>query len=290
MSSPGRSAQNAVIVGLDSTPGSRKALEWALDKADHFGPVRTVTAYRIGPFGDGFGTHTGVSPDIGIYREAAEQTVREILEDVDPTLGDDSLLVESSAGPALVEAASFGSLLVLGSRERSAVAETILGSVGSYCVKHCTVPVVVIAGDVPADKALERIVVAVDGSDNSRAGLQWAIDHVQPDGVVTVVGVYNPVSSSFDGYVPPIELLEKQTREALDESISDVVGNSVICPTIELEIKAGDPRNELRDAAADADLLVVGARGHRGVSHLLMGSVTTSLLHHPTVPTVVVPY
>lgn len=290
MSTAGHPSHQTVVVGLDSTPGSRKALDWALNKIDRFGPVKTVTAYRIGPFGDGFGTHTGVSPGLEIYREAAMQTVREVLEPVDPKLCDNALLVDSAAGPALVEAASFAALLVVGSRERSAIAETILGSVGSYCVKHSTVPVAVIAGDVVTDKPLDRVVVAVDGSDNSRAALQWGIDHVEPDGVVTVVGVYNPVSSSFDGYVPPIEMLEQQTRASLDESVADVVGNAVMCPKIELEVRAGDPRNELRDAAADADLLVVGSRGHRGVAHLLMGSVTTSLLHHPTVPTVVVPY
>ena len=41
-------------------------------------------------------------------------------------------------------------------------------------------------------------------------------------------------------------------------------------------------------AAAEADLLVLGARGHEGVAHLLLGSVTTGLVHQPVIPTVVV--
>jgi nucleotide-binding universal stress UspA family protein len=59
--------------------------------------------------------------------------------------------------------------------------------------------------------------------------------------------------------------------------------------TVDIDLLDGDPRLLLREAATQADLLVLGARGHRGVAHLVMGSVTTSLVHHPTAPTVVVP-
>ena len=38
----------------------------------------------------------------------------------------------------------------------------------------------------------------------------------------------------------------------------------------------------------EADLLVLGARGHEGVARLLVGSVTTGLVHQPVVPTIVV--
>ena len=60
-------------------------------------------------------------------------------------------------------------------------------------------------------------------------------------------------------------------------------------PSIKTVIRQGDPRIVLRDLASTADLLVIGARGHRGVAYLLLGSTTTSLLHHPVSPTVVVP-
>jgi len=61
-------------------------------------------------------------------------------------------------------------------------------------------------------------------------------------------------------------------------------------PDREVETMAlrGDPRSLLRAASADADMLVVGAQGHQGVAHLLLGSVSTALVHQPVVPTVVV--
>jgi nucleotide-binding universal stress UspA family protein len=60
-------------------------------------------------------------------------------------------------------------------------------------------------------------------------------------------------------------------------------------PPVEMLVLAGDPRAVLLSASADADLLVVGSRGHGVLEHLLLGSVASALAHHPTVPTIVVP-
>jgi nucleotide-binding universal stress UspA family protein len=60
-------------------------------------------------------------------------------------------------------------------------------------------------------------------------------------------------------------------------------------PSVETAVLSGDPRAVLRSAGADADLLVVGARGHGVLEHLLLGSVASALAHHPTVPTIIVP-
>ena len=178
---------------------------------------------------------------------------------------------------------------MVGSRGRSALAETLLGSVGSYCVKHSTVPVAVVTNDTPTGRPLSRVAVGVDGSESSRAALRWAIDHVDPDGTVVAVGAFDPAAYAVEGHVPPIDLLRKQTEKALEDSVAAVDGNREGGPRIDLEVRLGDPRSELGSAGEDADLLVVGARGHRRVSYLLVGSVATSLLHHPTCATVVVP-
>lgn len=292
------SGDKSVLVGVDGSEGSRRALEWTLNKADRFGEVRTLTAYRVGPFGDGFGGYVGGPSSLEIYRDAAEQRLRDVLNATDPALIASALIVESRAGSALVDAARHASLLVVGNKGRGALIETLLGSVGSYCVKHASVPVAVIAGDVPSDRKIRKALVAVDGSENSLAALRWAFDHVEPEAALTVLGVYNPVASSFEGYVPPLDLLEKQTLSVVEDSIADLLSSSrqpgdpqaSVGPSIEIEIQAGDPRAVIRELARSCDLLVLGARGHRGIGHLLLGSVTSSLIHHPTVPTVVVPH
>jgi nucleotide-binding universal stress UspA family protein len=279
-----------VVVGVDGSEGSRVALEWALDKQHRLGQVRTVTAYQVGPFGDGFGSFADIEPGIEVYQEAAEVQLRAVLETTDINLLETAAIFQSPAGPALVQACADASLLVVGNRGRSGLAEKLLGSVGSHCIKHSKVPVAVVPPDTPIQEPINRIAVGVDGSSNSRAALSWAIDHVEPDGTVIVVGCYDPTSYVMEGYIPALEVLEKQVQSSLEESVAEVVGNSEVGPTIEMEVRANGPRTALREVGESADLLVIGARGHRGVAYLMLGSVATSLLYHPTSATVVVPF
>ncbi len=286
---PMNEESRSVVVGVDGSDGSRRALEWAVDKADNFGAVRTVTAFRMGPFGDGFGSSVSVPTHIDIYRDDAEFRLKNALDTVAPSLMDTAVIMESSAGPALVHSSEDANLLVVGCRGRSAVMEMLLGSIGSYCVKHSKVPVAVVTKDAPTHGPLAKIAVGVDGSDHADHALRWALEHVDPGGTVIAVGVYNPIAYGMDGYVPAGALLGDQTRACVDEAVgkvSDFVRDGV---TVEVDVRLGDPRIELRRVGEESDLLVVGSRGHQGVGFLLLGSVTSSILHHPTCVTIVVP-
>jgi len=55
-------------------------------------------------------------------------------------------VVEGQAGPVLVEAAEGADLLVVGNRGHGGLAEALLGSVGQYCVRHASCPVVIMRG------------------------------------------------------------------------------------------------------------------------------------------------
>lgn len=50
------------------------------------------------------------------------------------------------------------------------------------------------------------------------------------------------------------------------------------------------PASELLEAAKDADLLVIGSRGSGGFGRLMLGSVSTQLVHHASCPVVVIPW
>lgn len=275
------------VIGIDGSEGSRHALLWLLRRpslADHIRPVAT---YSIPPIAAPYGMGTA-SPSIGkVYREAAESAVDELVNAVDDPRIMPKVVFESSAGPGLVTAAEDADLLVVGSRGRSALAEIVLGSVGSYCVKHGKLPVIVVPPDAPVDGSVDRVVVGVDGSPNGQAALDWALGHVADGGTVVVVHSYQLVPYPPEVAHPALELLEQEAATRLDAALDGVVPQRGV--TIEREVRLGDPRNVLVELAKDADLLVIGARGHKGVAYLLLGSVSTSLLHHPQVPTVVVP-
>ncbi len=281
-----------IVVGIDGSSGSEHALRWAVARADRFGPVRPVSAWQY-PFWAAAGPHGGLPlATIEEFEAAARRHATEAVEAV-PTDDRRSLAVyHGPAGPALVEAAVDASLIVVGTRGRGAVANTVLGSVSSYVVAHASVPTIVVPRDAVVDAPLNQIVVGVDGSPNSVAALRWAATTAPADAVIEAVYVWsNLVTMAPAPYVVPIEPSADDARTTLTLAVDEALEGTGVEPSrIRRTLRYGDDaRNVLRDAGDDADLLVVGARGRGGVAHLLLGSVTTSLVHHPRTVTAVVP-
>jgi nucleotide-binding universal stress UspA family protein len=278
-----------VVVGIDGSPDSRLALEWAADPDKNLGKIRTLTAYNIGPFFDGLGMAPSAVYSPEIFEGAAAERAASVLNQVDPRLLETHRTVQGSAGRCLVEAAEGLDLLVVGCRGRSAAAEMLLGSVGSYCVKHSSVPVAIVPETGHVRGPFARLVVGVDGSDHSKAALRWALDHVDSYGKVVAMGTFNMMFHAFSVPEPPESELVEQMMETVRESVEAAARPEEIDKFIEFDVHAGDPRLELRLAGESASALVLGSRGHRGVAHLLLGSTATSLAQHPTSVTIVVP-
>ncbi len=281
--------EHDVVVGIDGSDEARHALEWAMAKQELFGPVTPLLAYPITAFTNGVGIPSIEAEMVQAMQEAAEARMKIAVEGF-PELAGRAMVVPSHPGSALVRAARGSKLLVVGTRRRSTLVETLFGSVGSYCAKHATVPVAVITESCEISSGINEAVVGVDGSPNSAKALDWALRHVDASGRVIAVGCWdlNPLveAPNWD------RALEAATAVHVEDTIAElkaVVGaDAASWPTLETRVQRGDPRLVLPTLAATADLLVVGARGHRGVPHLLLGSATTSLLHHPAGPTVVV--
>jgi nucleotide-binding universal stress UspA family protein len=81
---------------------------------------------------------------------------------------------------------------------------------------------------------------------------------------------------------------DDDARRVLDAAIA-ALGDAADGLRIDRQTVCELPARGLLDAAADADLLVVGSRGHGGVRGLLLGSVSTHVMHHARVPVVIVP-
>ena len=56
-----------------------------------------------------------------------------------------------------------------------------------------------------------------------------------------------------------------------------------------MTVVTGDPAEELIKASSDADMLVVGSRGNGGFARLLLGSVSSKVMHHAACPVTVIP-
>ena len=139
------------------------------------------------------------------------------------------------------------------------------------------------------------IIVGIDGSDHSRRALEWAIREAAvrhaPLTVFTVqqavVGYWgSPVL--YPGDADLAEQGRKMAQEATD-SVLEKIGSESRPSSVTVRAAAGLPAEALLEAAADADMLVVGSRGAGGFKQLPKGSVSTQVTHHAPCPVVVIP-
>jgi nucleotide-binding universal stress UspA family protein len=275
-----------VVVGVDGSNGSAVALRWALDHADHLGDIEPVTTFVTGPM-----VREAGLPDAGDepYRSETTRRQRAFLESHAPWLVDAGVVLENRAGPGLVKAAAAAELLVVGTRGWGDRADLSVGSVGSYCARHSTVPVALIPAEVPPLHDHLDVVVGFDGSPHARDALRWTLGHVRRSARVAVVRAFTDESVAGEVLPPTVGRAEDAARRELEHGVAAVLDHMPGHPSVETAVLSGDPRAVLRSAGADADLLVVGARGHGVLELLLLGSVASALAHHPTVPTIVVP-
>lgn len=131
------------------------------------------------------------------------------------------------------------------------------------------------------------IVVGVDGSEQSLAALDWAITEARlRAGQLRLVTAwyYPPLASTVgDGVID--DTFEKAAEAIHAAALKKVTDAGV---PVTGEVVENSPGAALLDAATDADLLVVGSRGHGGFTDLLLGSVSTHVVHHAHCPVLIV--
>jgi nucleotide-binding universal stress UspA family protein len=133
----------------------------------------------------------------------------------------------------------------------------------------------------------QRIVVGVDGSPASDAALQWACDEAALRGAEVVA--LHVVSIPYELPRVPIDEpqtdLEREGKRVLDEALARARPGDV---TVVPELLEGSPGELLVEASEEASLVVVGTRAHGRLASFVVGSVSSTVVHHATCPVVVV--
>ena len=119
-----------------------------------------------------------------------------------------------------------------------------------------------------------RLLLAIDDSKFSEAARQAVIAQFQPQGTeVKVLNVANPIMPILeqDTLKHGWELVQRA------EHVLKMAGYAV-----QTSVEEGDPRSRIIDEANqwNADLIVLGSHGRRGVERFLMGSVAESVVRH----------
>jgi nucleotide-binding universal stress UspA family protein len=138
----------------------------------------------------------------------------------------------------------------------------------------------------------ERVLVGVDGSEESATAMAWAARYAKATGgtIRAVMAWHYPaaVGPAPVGVAPPDVTgeIEQAKRTALESAVSTAFGDSGI--PVEQKIVYGHAAQVLIDESDDADLLVVGHRGHGAFTGMLLGSVSMHCVTHAACPVTVV--
>jgi nucleotide-binding universal stress UspA family protein len=134
----------------------------------------------------------------------------------------------------------------------------------------------------------QRYVVGVDGSESSLAALRWAVDQARAHGgggSVRAVQVwelpYSGLASSLavEPYgLPDLNTIQEKARVRLASTLEAIGDTSPV--EVHAELREGQPAAVLCELSRDADLVVVGSRGHGGFAALMLGSVCDQVVRH----------
>ncbi|WP_367325312.1 universal stress protein [Streptomyces sp. HUAS ZL42] len=294
-----------VVVGLDGSPESRAAAEWAAREAKLRGlQLKLVHAWEPVP------EPMAQAPLLGAetLQHWSERIPREAAEGIRLRHPGLEITVEQRGGRAtevLAEAAKDAELLVLGSRGLSGIGGYMVGSVGLAVVAHAERPVVLV-----------------------RAGEQAADEHeTDPVGIPSAATPYRPVVLGIDAAAPHDSVIEFAFEAAAlrstalrvvhgwnlppyyvyglsaDLNLHDEIARQQAAalsgilqpwrrkyPDVEVseESRSGSAANHLIDASRDASLVVVGRRIRRSPLGAHTGPVAHAVLHHATAPVAVV--
>jgi nucleotide-binding universal stress UspA family protein len=139
------------------------------------------------------------------------------------------------------------------------------------------------------------IIVGIDGSAYSQRALEWAVREAAiRRAPLTVLTVQQAVAGYWGAAVayPGDEDLAEQALKAAQQETDEVLerlGDESRPPSVTVQAVTGIPAEALLNAAADADMIVVGSRGAGGFRKLLMGSVSSQVTHHAHCPVVIIP-
>jgi nucleotide-binding universal stress UspA family protein len=282
-----------VLLALDGSPSSDTArqlvgsLAWPEGSGIHIiGVADSVARPETAP---------EITQPAAVARDAGagagfEQMLDEALASLEkPTLAVDRTVLAGRPATLIVDAAASlrAELVVVGSRGRGRLRSMLLGSVSAEVVDHAPCPVLVVRRPDP-----DAVLVAVDGSPSAQTAVTFLTANPivagRPIEVLTVaqetdLPALSPLVAISD---VARESMQQQRREEREhaEAIAAIAAETLQEGGYQARwsISSGNPANEIVEAAESfgSGLIVMGSRGHTGLTRILLGSVARNVLLH----------
>jgi len=273
---------HGILIGYDGSPGSERALQWAVREARRRGSVLTV-CHVCAP--GGLPAPPGGAAATGHMEESALPHLAGGLRYAREVMGPERtrpLLATGLAALVLCQLSADADMVVVGSRGRDGLPGSLLGPVSQQVCAYAHGRVVVVRGHwhEAAEYVPGPVVVGADGSAASRAALAFAAEEATLRAVpLLAVSALADTAGGLGG-AARIEEAASQDIARQEKEHPEL--------TIQRQVTPGQPRTALLAAAGGAQLLVVGSRGRGGIMGMPLGSVSQAMLHHCPCPVAVV--
>ncbi|MEM6108636.1 universal stress protein [Mycobacterium sp. 050272] len=282
-----------IVVAVDGSPASDTAVVWAArDAAMHNIPltlfhavVTPTTTWPPVPYPD--------SLLVKLEDDCRQQLAHafKLAEEAMPAGRKVTITKEfvySTPALALIKMSDDAEMIVVGSSGRGLLARGVLGSVSSTVVRHAKCPVAVIRDEDVPDPQHGPVLVGIDGSPASELATAIAFDQASHRGVdLVALHAWSDVAilelPAFDW-----ESVEAEAERSLTERLAgwheqypDVTVRRVLARDL--------PAQQIiqQTKSLEAQLVVVGSHGRGGLTGLILGSVSNTVLHSVLVPIIV---
>ncbi|MFJ5136647.1 universal stress protein [Streptomyces sp. NPDC088707] len=308
MSDTNTASEPPVVVGVDGSEHSLRALAWALSAAEHLEAPLVAAHVRSDALQLGAAriASLGPSPELP---DAVMDAVRTVVEGRGHGMPVRYESLDGSVTDALPAAARGARLLVTGSRGHGGFASLLLGSTSRTLAATAPCPLVVVPHEARA-AALEggaeagRVLLGLHPEETPDEVVAFAFEAARQRGVpleaVTALRLPPQPTSVVVAPAPALQVppalpvagrAEAFVRDAAREQEERLRPFVARRPEVELvpSVVPGDAAGLLVEGSRDAGLVVVGRHHRHRFGSLLIGSVAHAVLHHAHCPVAVVP-
>lgn len=278
----------AVVVGIDGTEHSDRAIDEAVQKAD----AESRELVLVHSLDDAASVLAliGRSEPTPYLTEIEAAGRRILAEGVARAAGDrarrvSAVLARTDPRIALIDASERASVIFIGSRGRGPVGTLLLGSVSVAVARHAACPVVVVRPHGP-DTPSHGVLVGTDASETSLPVLEFAYrSAAELSAPLRVLhAVWDPPApAAADGRsrFPDGELALSEALAGLAEKFPEVTATG--------SVVWGDPAGAILEAAGGVQLVVVGRRARGGSAGRWAGTLAVDVAEHARTSVAVVP-
>jgi nucleotide-binding universal stress UspA family protein len=179
-------------------------------------------------------------------------------------------------------------LIVLGARGVGPVHELVLGSVSHRVLTHAPCPTLIAKGPL---RSLRRVLLPVQGEDDAEAAVTFLARKPFRDAVeVTVLTVLPLAQQIWPEGAGNIDAFRETALASATSFVEEVASRlSAMQYSAKGTARIGFPSFEIihESMAANADLILMGSRGRRGLTRFMLGSVSHAVVHRTTRPVLI---